>query len=501
MKKLPFAALLLGMALSATAQADWATNFAAQIGNADDPAVAYLSASSPVAVFSRVVDGAYRIYALLPGASAPVLADEGIQADHRRPVIVPDGAGNATLIYSRITGEGWHIFARRLENGVFSDLNGGAPIDAFEFHNALVSSAAYLGNGALVVAYLQNNGLRTALFASMYSNGTWMAADHAIPIDDTGAGPSGSVALASMPDGTIVAAFTQVVDGDMRLFAVSVNGIACTRLNGGMALDGDNLSTPTRVSVAARPDGKAVVTYLEEDANAIQRIYAVVLDGQAMVRVNAGAPLDASVNGVNSAASAAVGGKRVVVVYGTSDQAAGNEPPAVRSLLIDGTAVSMENSGVAIHGGWEGSPAEVAVAGLSSGQAVMLFNVGTDTVPAMMGRTGDFAAAAADGAMDSGALSTNSGSVSTVNSVFKPEHGETLRVVTTVGRTQRVKLSLYTLSGGLVRVLDDCTVCPGGRTAVWDGRNGLSERVASGVYLLVAQGDTFHSTNKVVVIR
>jgi len=502
MKKLPFAALIIGMVLSCPALADWGANYASQAGSAEDPSVAYLNSSSPVAVFSKVVDGSYRIYALLPGVSAPVLADEGIQIDHRRPMLVPDGSGNAALIYSRFTGSAWHIFARRLENGVFTDMNGGAPIDSGDEYNSLVSAGVYMADGSLVVAFLQSNGTRMALRASMYSAGTWITAEHVIPIDDVTRGASSSVALAAMPDGSLVAVYTQNVGGDIRIYAVNFNGTICTSLNGGAAIDRDDLVNPTRVSVAARPDGSALVTFLEEDSDGIARVYAASLTGATLTRVNAGAPLDASVKGVASVATAAVDGNRVVVVYGTSDQTPdGNEAPTVKSFLIDGLVVMTENGGAAIHGGWDGSPAEVAVAGTSSGNAVMLFAIGTSTVPAMMGRGGDFSVAASAVEADSMVATTNSGNVSTVNTVFKPEQGETLKVLTKVGKTQRVKLSLYTLTGGLVRVLEDASVCPGGKTAVWDGRNGQSERVAAGVYLLVAQGDTFRTMNKVVVIR
>jgi len=149
-----------------------------------------------------------------------------------------------------------------------------------------------------------------------------------------------------------------------------------------------------------------------------------------------------------------------------------------------------------------GAPAEVAVAGTPSGNAVMLFNVGTDGGSMMMGRAGGFTASASTGgAGNSMARAESGGKVSAFNPVFKPEIGETLKVQTTLGRSERVKLSLYSLSGGLVRVLCDSTMSSGQKTCEWNGTNNRSERVAAGVYILVAQGDTFRSMSRVAVIR
>ncbi len=53
-----------------------------------------------------------------------------------------------------------------------------------------------------------------------------------------------------------------------------------------------------------------------------------------------------------------------------------------------------------------------------------------------------------------------------------------------IPRAGRTVLRLYELSGRLVRTLSDETFTPGRKTIVWDGRNDLGHRVASGMYFV-----------------
>lgn len=545
MKKLSLAALVLGVVLSNPASSDWNDAFSPSQGDsAMDPAVAYLSSSIPVSVYSRVDGKGARIFALLSGTVGPVLADEGIDTDHRRPVLVPDKSGGAALVYSMFTGNAWRIYARRLENGAFTAMNSGNPVDAGVDRTAMISAGAYLGDGRLVITFQQATETRPAIYSSVCTAGTWTLADPASPIDDATAGRSGWVAMAAMPDGSVVAAYTQEVDGDMRLFAISSSdGTSWSKLNGGAALDRNDLANPSRISCVSTPDGSLLVAYLEEDADGIQRVYAVRLKGAVAERVNAGAALDSAVTGVNSVGIAHVGGDRVLVVYGTGDQTGGDALPAVRSLLIEGAVVRHGEGWGSVQAEWEGSPSDVAVAGTSSGKVVAFYTAGGDANAGVKGRNGDFtvpstpsvetppAAAPVAGAAPTPAgtaevvdnpasspeaggddtssgsptagqdMAPSSGKIYSSSPLFKPGQGEALKVVTQVDRGQRVRIALYTISGSLVRVLEDGQVNSGAKVSVLDGRNGGSEKVASGVYLLVAQGETFRSINKVVVIR
>ena len=67
-----------------------------------------------------------------------------------------------------------------------------------------------------------------------------------------------------------------------------------------------------------------------------------------------------------------------------------------------------------------------------------------------------------------------------------------------------VQISIYNISGALVRQLDLGHQRPGdytnrSRAEYWDGRNGSGERVASGVYFYTLSADTFRATRKMLI--
>ena len=73
-----------------------------------------------------------------------------------------------------------------------------------------------------------------------------------------------------------------------------------------------------------------------------------------------------------------------------------------------------------------------------------------------------------------------------------------------LGNDADVQISIYDISGGLVRQLDLGYQQAGyytdrSRAAHWDGRNGGGERVASGVYFFTLATDTFRATRKMLV--
>ena len=73
-----------------------------------------------------------------------------------------------------------------------------------------------------------------------------------------------------------------------------------------------------------------------------------------------------------------------------------------------------------------------------------------------------------------------------------------------LGNDADVQISIYDISGGLVRQLDLGYQQAGyytdrSRAAHWDGRNGGGERVASGVYFFTLAADTFRATRKMLV--
>jgi len=65
----------------------------------------------------------------------------------------------------------------------------------------------------------------------------------------------------------------------------------------------------------------------------------------------------------------------------------------------------------------------------------------------------------------------------------------------------KVHLSVYNVSGQLVRELVDMVQPPGRYSASWDGRDREAHRVPSGVYFYRLQTETFSDTKKAVVVR
>jgi hypothetical protein len=64
-----------------------------------------------------------------------------------------------------------------------------------------------------------------------------------------------------------------------------------------------------------------------------------------------------------------------------------------------------------------------------------------------------------------------------------------------------VDLAIYDVAGRLVKRLASGFQQPGARTAVWDGRNGRGQQVATGVYFYRLHAGTFVSTRKMVLLK
>lgn len=64
-----------------------------------------------------------------------------------------------------------------------------------------------------------------------------------------------------------------------------------------------------------------------------------------------------------------------------------------------------------------------------------------------------------------------------------------------------VRLSIYDISGRLVRLLLDERLSPSAYRVIWNGRDGLGNPVASGVYFMALSGSNFMATRKMLVAR
>ena len=66
------------------------------------------------------------------------------------------------------------------------------------------------------------------------------------------------------------------------------------------------------------------------------------------------------------------------------------------------------------------------------------------------------------------------------------------------------KVYIYTISGELVRVLDDATEIRqegGSSTATWDLKNDAGEKIARGIYIYLIPGAGEYKTGKIAVIK
>ena len=80
---------------------------------------------------------------------------------------------------------------------------------------------------------------------------------------------------------------------------------------------------------------------------------------------------------------------------------------------------------------------------------------------------------------------------------FNPETTIRFEVV----RSGPVRLCVYALTGQRVRILMDGTLAAGRHAAVWDGRDEVGRRVASGAYLCRLEGMDYQAVQKMLLVR
>jgi hypothetical protein len=70
-----------------------------------------------------------------------------------------------------------------------------------------------------------------------------------------------------------------------------------------------------------------------------------------------------------------------------------------------------------------------------------------------------------------------------------------------IPRSERVDLTIYTISGRAVRQLVSAEQIRGRYTVHWDGRDTDGRRVADGIYLVKIRAGNFTATNKLVLLK
>ena len=70
-----------------------------------------------------------------------------------------------------------------------------------------------------------------------------------------------------------------------------------------------------------------------------------------------------------------------------------------------------------------------------------------------------------------------------------------------VPQTGRVRLAIHNVAGQLVRILQDGVLMPGYYQVAWNGRGEGEQRLASGVYFVVMDGQGFRQTRRITLLR
>jgi len=96
---------------------------------------------------------------------------------------------------------------------------------------------------------------------------------------------------------------------------------------------------------------------------------------------------------------------------------------------------------------------------------------------------------------------TGAGYVMAYNNVFNPMKGQQATIKYSTSGSGRMVLTIYTVLGERVTTLFDGQVPEGMGSINWNGRNSRGNLVASGVYIVRAQGPGVDDTQKIVVIK
>ncbi|OGR49806.1 MAG: hypothetical protein A2X37_11450 [Elusimicrobia bacterium GWA2_66_18] len=98
-------------------------------------------------------------------------------------------------------------------------------------------------------------------------------------------------------------------------------------------------------------------------------------------------------------------------------------------------------------------------------------------------------------------LTSSQPELTAYNNLFNPLRAEKATVKYAVNAPGRLTLKLYTITGAHVLTLFDDVVPAGKGSVDWDGRNLNGNVVASGIYLIRAEGPGINKTQKIAIIK
>ncbi|MEK7384558.1 MAG: hypothetical protein AAB262_14910 [Elusimicrobiota bacterium] len=98
-------------------------------------------------------------------------------------------------------------------------------------------------------------------------------------------------------------------------------------------------------------------------------------------------------------------------------------------------------------------------------------------------------------------LAASRTSLDAYNNLFNPLRNEKATIKYAVSGTGRLSIKLYTVTGNLILTLFDGVVEAGKGSLDWNGRNMGGSVVASGVYVVRAQGPGLDKTQKIAIVK
>ena len=114
---------------------------------------------------------------------------------------------------------------------------------------------------------------------------------------------------------------------------------------------------------------------------------------------------------------------------------------------------------------------------------------------------GSSATASSMGLSNSFNLTAAGSELTAYNNLFNPTTGQKATVKYAVTQAGHLTIKIYTVTGRYVRTLFEGDAPAGKGSIDWDGRNSIGTTVASGVYVVRADGPSLKSTQKIVVIK
>jgi len=93
------------------------------------------------------------------------------------------------------------------------------------------------------------------------------------------------------------------------------------------------------------------------------------------------------------------------------------------------------------------------------------------------------------------------GGVQILNNVINPAKGEVTSLQYQQNRDGNVTITVFDLSGNIIKVLQRGNQAAGDYQATWDGTNRGGAKVARGIYFIRIVGPDIDETRKVLVVR